>query len=118
MARSSPITMTFPPFAGVVRKLVLANIAVFFGLLILRWVSPHVSDFLLTHTILEPLAVARGELWQLVTYSFLNTGILDILFGMLTLWFTGSLLEGVFGSQWLAELYFTAPAPGPASSAC
>ncbi len=107
MARSNPITMTFPPFAGVVRKIILANIAVFFGLLLLHWVSRGVSEFLLTHLLLEPLAVARGELWQLVTYSFLNSGLLDILFGMLTLWFTGSLLETTFGAQWLVELYFT-----------
>jgi membrane associated rhomboid family serine protease len=107
MARSSPITMSFPPFTGVVRKLVLANVAVFFGFLILGWVSPALASFLLGHLILEPLQVARGQIWQLVTYSFLNGGILDMLFGMLTLWFTGSLLENVFGSQWLAELYFT-----------
>ncbi len=99
--------MTFPPFAGMVRKLILINVAVFFGLLILGWVSPVLSTFLLTHLFLEPLEVVRGEVWQLLTYSFLNAGILDMLFGMLTLWFTGSLLEGVFGAQWLLELYLS-----------
>ena len=99
--------MTFPPFAGVVRQIILANVAAFFALLLLHWVSPGVSEFLLAHLLLEPLAVVRGELWQLVTYSFLNAGILDILFGMLTLWFTGSLLESVYGPRWLAELYFS-----------
>ncbi|NYF78491.1 rhomboid family intramembrane serine protease [Granulicella arctica] len=112
MARNSPITMTFPPFAGVTRKLILANVAVFFGLLLLHWVSPGVAEFLLGHLLLEPLALLRGELWQPVTYSFLTTGILDILFGMLTLWFCGSLLEGVYGAQWLAELYFTSAIGG------
>jgi membrane associated rhomboid family serine protease len=112
MARSSPITMTFPPFAGVVRKLILANVAVYFGFLLLGWVNPGLSAFLGSHLILEPLQVAHGQLWQLVTYSFLNGGILDMLFGMLTLWFTGSLLEGVFGSQWLVELYFTSVVGG------
>jgi membrane associated rhomboid family serine protease len=112
MPRSSPMTMTFPPFAGIVRKLVLANIAIFFGMLLLHWVSPAVSNLLLFHLFLEPLAVARGELWQLVTYSFLNDRVLDIVLGMLTLWFTGSLLEGVFGGQWLAELYFTSVVGG------
>ncbi len=107
MARSSPITMTFPPFAGVVRQIILGNVVAFFGLLLLHWVSPGVSEFLGAHLLLEPFAVVRGELWQLVTYSFLNPGILDILFGMLTLWFTGSLLESVYGPRWLAELYFT-----------
>jgi membrane associated rhomboid family serine protease len=104
--------MTFPPFTGVVRKLVLANVVAFFGLLLLHWVSPGLESFLLGHLLLEPLAVVRGEIWQLLTYSFLNTGILDILFGMLTLWFTGSLLESAFGSQWLAEIYFTSVVGG------
>ncbi|HEY0263463.1 MAG TPA: rhomboid family intramembrane serine protease [Granulicella sp.] len=112
MPRSSPITMTFPSFGGVVRKLVLLNVAVFFGMLLLHWVSPGVEMFLSGHLILEPSAVLRGELWQLITYSFLNNGIFDILLGMLTLWFTGSLLESVFGSRWLAELYFTSAIGG------
>lgn len=107
MARANPISMTFPPFAGVVRKLVLANVAVFFAVLLLGWVSRGASEVLLGHLVLEPAALIRGEGWQVVTYSFINTGILDVLFGMLTLWFTGSLLENVYGGQWLAELYFT-----------
>ena len=112
MARSSPITMTFPPFAGTVRKLILANLAIFFGVLLLGWVAPGLSRLLLPHFLLEPLAVARGEVWQLVTYAFLNNGILDILFGMLTLWFAGSLLEGAYGGRWVGELYFTSAIGG------
>lgn len=107
MARSNPITMSFPAFSGVVRRLVLINVAVFFGLLLLRWVSPAFGELLVIHTLLEPMAVARGEVWQLVTYSFINTGVLDMLFGMLTLWFTGQLLESAYGSRWVGELYFT-----------
>ena len=112
MARSSPITMTFPPFAGTVRKLILANLAVFFGVMLLGWVAPGLSRVLLPHFLLEPLAVVRGEIWQLVTYAFVNTGILDILFGMLTLWFAGSLLEGAYGGRWVGELYFTSAIGG------
>jgi hypothetical protein len=29
MARSAPMTMTLPPFEGTVRRLILANVAVF-----------------------------------------------------------------------------------------
>src|SRR5882757_6510345 len=112
MARSSPITMTFPPFAGTVRKLILVNLAVFFGVLLLGWVAPGISRVLLPHFLLEPLAVVRGEIWQLVTYAFVNTGILDILFGMLTLWFAGSLLEGAYGGRWVGELYYTSAIGG------
>jgi membrane associated rhomboid family serine protease len=112
MPRSGPITMTFPPFAGTVRRLILANLAVFFGMYLLSWVSPPIYVQLFQHLVLEPAAVVRGEFWQLLTYSFVQTGILDILFGMLTLWFTGSLLEGAYGSRWLSELYFVSAVGG------
>ena len=107
MPRSGPISLSLPAFSGVTRKLILANVATFFAILLLRWLTPHLADLLLSHLWLEPRAVAHGEIWQLATYSFLETGILAILFGMLTLWFTGSLLEPSFGSRWLAELYFS-----------
>jgi membrane associated rhomboid family serine protease len=112
MPRSSPITMTFPPFAGVVRKLVIANVGVFFAVSVLRLIAPGIVLSLLDHLLLEPLFVARGEVWQLASYCFFHFGLLDILFAMLTLWFLGSMLEGAYGSRWLAELYFTSAIGG------
>jgi membrane associated rhomboid family serine protease len=107
MPRSGPISLSLPAFSGVTRKLILANVAVFFAIIVLRWLTPHFADLLLSHLMLEPRAVAHGELWQLFTYSFVEQGILAILFGMLTLWFTGSILEPSFGGRWLRELYFS-----------
>jgi len=106
MPRSGPITLSLPAFAGVTRKLILANVAAFFGILLLHWLAPQL-DILLGHLFLEPRAVAHGEIWQLVTYSFMEQGILSILFGMITLWFTGAILEPAYGGRWLAELYFS-----------
>ena len=107
MPRSSPTTLSLPPFSGATRKLVLLNVAAFFGLAILLWLSSSLGHVLLDHLILEPLAVVHGEIWQLATYSLIDTSILSIVFSMLTLWFTGSLLEGSYGSRWLTELYWT-----------
>ena len=107
MPRSGPISLSLPAFSGVTRKLILANVAAFFALAILHWVAPGLADTLRYHLLLEPRAVLHGELWQLFTYSFINEGILGILFGMLTLWFVGSLLESSYGSHWLFELYAT-----------
>jgi membrane associated rhomboid family serine protease len=107
MPRSGPISLSLPAFSGVTRKLILANVAAFFALAILHWIAPGLADTLRYHLLLEPRAVLHGELWQLFTYSFINEGILGILFGMLTLWFVGSLLESSCGSQWLFELYTT-----------
>ena len=107
MPRSGSISLSMPPFAGATRKIILANVAAFFALGVLSWISPAAYLFLRIHLMLEPLAVVRGELWQIFTYAFVQEGILAILFGMLTLWFTGSLLEGARGSRWLTELYLT-----------
>jgi len=107
MPRSTPTTLALPPFSGATRRIVLLNVAVFFGLAILSWVSLTAGGALMRHLILEPLAVVRGEIWQLVTYSLAEQGILSLVFAMLTLWFTGALLEGAYGSRWLAELYWS-----------
>jgi membrane associated rhomboid family serine protease len=105
MPRSGPISLGLPAFAGATRRIILANVAVFFALGILHWLAPSLTNALLSHLLLEPLAVSRGQIWQLVTYSFINEGILGILFGMLTLWFVGYLLEDARGGRWLTELY-------------
>jgi len=117
MPRYEPVTMTFPPFGGMVRRLVLANIAVFFAMLVLGYVLPDVRGGLVDVLRLQPSQVAHGHVWQLATYSFLNPHPMGILFGMLTLWFCGSIVEGGYGSRWFAELYFTS-AIGGAVLAC
>jgi membrane associated rhomboid family serine protease len=107
MRRTGSIPFGLPSFGGAVRSLILLNVGVFFALAILSWASPALGHLLNFHLVLEPLAVLRGEVWQLFTYSLINPGILSIVFGMLTLWFTGALLEGSYGSRWLVELYWT-----------
>lgn len=104
--------MTLPPFAGVVRRLILINVAVFFGLSLLGLVAPQLGGVLTGALVLRPLSVVHGLIWQVVTYSFVQSGILDILFGMLTLWFCGAMLEGAFGGRWVGELYFTSVVGG------
>ncbi len=105
MRRSETTTLSLPPFAGVTRRLILLNVGVFFAMALLSWVSPKVLGAIVAHLILVPMALLRGEIWQLATYSVIEQGILGILFGMMTLWFTGSLLEGSYGGRWVAELY-------------
>jgi membrane associated rhomboid family serine protease len=106
MPRSGPISLSLPAFEGTTRKLILANVGAFFAILLLRWLAPQL-DIYLGHLLLEPRAVAHGEIWQLVTYSFMEQGILSIVFGMITLWFTGAILEPAYGGRWLAELFFS-----------
>jgi membrane associated rhomboid family serine protease len=112
MPRSAPTTLTLPPFEGAVRTLVLANVAVFFVLAISLWLAPVPGAWLVVHLSLEPLRAAHGELWQFVTYSFVDLGILSILFNMVMLWFIGNMLEGAYGRRWLMELYFSSAIGG------
>lgn len=107
MPRSNAMTMSFPPFTGVVRRLILLNVAVFFVIAVLEWVAPQFISMLVLHLELYPLGVLHGEIWQLVTYSFINDGVLNVLFAMLTLWFCGPMLEGAYGTRWFTELYFS-----------
>lgn len=106
MPRSSPMTLSFPPFAGMVRKIILATVAIFFCLLLLRWIAPAVAASIFIVGALTPTAVMHGAVWQLITYSFLSGGIFQIAFDMLSLWFIGSYLETIYGTRWVTELYF------------
>lgn len=105
MPRSGPISLSLPSFSGATRGIIVANLVVFFALALLHWLAPAFTMLLLGHFMLVPLLVARGEVWQLATYSFINGGVLSIIFAMLTLWFVGYLLEEVRGARWLYELY-------------
>ena len=98
--------MSFPPFAGFVRRIVLANVIVFFALALLHAFAPVVSASLLTHLLLVPGGVLHGQVWQLVSYSFLHFGLMEVLLNMLMIWFIGSYMESTFGPRWIAELYF------------
>jgi membrane associated rhomboid family serine protease len=104
--RTGSTTISFPRFSGVTSQLVLANVAVFFVLLLLEYAAPRMALVILTYFSLTPALLLRGWVWQLVTYSFLNAGIFHVAFNMLTLWFIGSYLETAKGGRWLLEIYF------------
>ena len=112
MARIGSSSLVFPPFRGLTKRLVLANLAVFFVLLVLGAVHRPASEIIYLLLALSPRAVVHGYVWQLVTYAFVQRGILEILFNALSLWFIGSYIEEVKGSRWLMEIYFLSVAGG------
>ncbi len=107
MPRNNPISLALPPFAGATRRLVIWNLVVFFAIAVLNFITERGSELLRIHLTFEPAAVAHGEVWQVVTYAFLNFGIFNTAFALLTLWFVGAMLEGARGGRWLFEIYFT-----------
>lgn len=101
-----------PHFRGATRKLVLWNVVSFFAFAVLAALSPALWTRLSLNLVLVPALVLDGHLWQLVTYGFVNFGVLTTFFALLTLWFTGSMLEAEYGARWIYELYFTSLAGG------
>ncbi|MHB1858313.1 MAG: rhomboid family intramembrane serine protease [Acidobacteriaceae bacterium] len=106
MPRSGSMMLSFPPFAGMIRKIILVTVAIFFLLLVLRWIAPGIAVEIFAVGALTPTMAMHGAIWQLITYSFLSGGILQIAFDMLSLWFIGSYLETTYGTRWLTEIYF------------
>ncbi len=105
MPRTGSMMMSFPTFGGVTKKLVLANLIVF-GLVVISGLVPALKS-VIGALILTPIfALKSFYLWQFVTYAFVQIGLLQALFNLLSLWFIGSYLEAVKGGKWLLEIYF------------
>jgi membrane associated rhomboid family serine protease len=105
MRRGGTISFSFPPFAGWVKRIVLACTAIFLFQLILERAfrvsfRPAQEMFALI-----PVLVMNGYIWQLVTYSLLHAGFSHLFFNMLTLWFIGSYLERDWGPRRFIECY-------------
>lgn len=90
-------------------------VSLFFGLALLDFISQPVGLFVRAVLLLEPAAVVlHFHLWQLISYAFLNFGILNTAFALLTLWFTGSMLEDSRGPRWFLELFYLSAFGGAA----
>lgn len=99
-------TRSYSPFGlggsvtPVVKKLLIANVAVF----VLQLIAGPVIG--LTPWLgLSPSSVAHGAIWQLATYMFLHGGIWHLVFNMLGLWVFGGDVEAQLGSRRFMVLY-------------
>jgi len=105
MRRGGTISFSFPPFAGWVKRIIIACTAVYLLKLILEsafHVSFHPAEELFA---LIPVLVMKGEVWQVVTYSLLHANFSHLFFNMLTLWFIGAYLERDWGPRRFIECY-------------
>ena len=112
MPRSGPFTLAFPPFAGMTRKLIIINLAVFTADLLTRFLHPlaYVTALL---SLTPALVVHRLCLWPPFTFGFVPAmGLFGILFSMMSLWFMGYYLEDSQGSRWMLETYLVSSLTG------
>ena len=84
--RGREMTLSFPPFTKAVIWLLSINTAVF--ILMLAFASREMDNWIFQHLGLVPAQVIlRGELWQVVTYSFIHRDFWH--------WFGNMLAEGM-----------------------
>jgi membrane associated rhomboid family serine protease len=96
-----------PPFTRTVKTILIACVGIWLG----EFILSRAGFSALTSTFdalfaLTPVAVLRGYVWQVITYSFLHQGLGHIFFNMLSLWMFGSQLEQDWGRQRFLEFYF------------
>jgi membrane associated rhomboid family serine protease len=98
----------FPPFTHAVKKLIIANVAVYVVMLLARLTVPGLANFVEDFGYLRPTAVLHGQIWQLVTYAFFHDphSIFHLLFNMLGLWMFGAQFETDFGTRRFYEFFF------------
>ena len=108
MSRSGSFSLTFPDFSGATRKLVLWNLTSFFVLLIASLAFPAGTIKAVQLLAFAPEAfLHQGYLWQPLTYSLIQSGLLSTLLSLLCLWFIAGFLEQFHGENWLLGLYIT-----------
>ena len=100
------MSLSFPPFTRAVKWLIIANGLIFLLDALLGRVSPGIGRDIVLWFSLIPALVMHGYVWQLVSYSFLHSGLWHILFNMLWLWMFGSQFETDWGSSRFLEFYF------------
>ncbi|SEG44046.1 Membrane associated serine protease, rhomboid family [Bryocella elongata] len=110
---NGPVMLALPAFRGVTRQLVLAAVIVYFALAVLGLAAPAFAGTVVELFSLSPAHVIP-MLWQPVTYSFLNFGLIGTIFALLSIWFFGSVLEDDLGGRWLAEYFFVSTIAGGA----
>jgi membrane associated rhomboid family serine protease len=101
----STLQISLPDFRGLTRRLVLANLATFFAILILTLARVVSVEFILSHFGFSPVGLSSWQIWQPLTANFVQIGLLNTLWDLLGLWFLGSLLEEWHGSRWFGWLY-------------
>lgn len=105
MPRTGATQLSFPSFRGATRLLVLTNLITFFILIILGSTNSDVASWLVFHFAFFPKAFVHGWVWQPLTYSLVQSGIMNTLMSLLGLWFLGGFLENFHSRDWVLMLY-------------
>lgn len=95
------------PFTGVVKNLVIANVAIWVVLvLILQGLILRNTVIFDYFALVPSRVITQFWVWQIFTYMFLHaSGVFHVLFNMLVLWFFGYELESRWGARFFLTYY-------------
>lgn len=112
MPGRGPLTLSFPSFQGMTKRLILINLAVYLVALLGRLVQALLV--LPALLMLTPNAVVHHLfLWQPITFGFVpDLSLFSVLFSLLSLWFMGFYLEDMRGGRFLLETYLASTLVG------
>lgn|SRR5487761_2547243 len=108
MARMGPTPFAFPEFSGATRRLIVANVAAFFALILINFAFPYSAGRFAGFLSFVPHSFLNGDVWQPITYSLIHPALMGTLFELLSLWFLASFLETDRGANWVMGLYAAA----------
>ena len=101
------MSLSLPPFTKAVTWLIGINTGVFLLMGLLSMARISAGAYIEYYGALVPSdVVKRGFIWQLITYSFLHSGLGHWFWNMVGLWMFGSAIEGAWGTRRFLELYF------------
>jgi membrane associated rhomboid family serine protease len=109
---NGPVMLALPPFRGFTRWIILVAGGAYLAVVVLGFVVPRFTAELMGLLALRPALVARGMIWEPVTYPLVGMGLLSVLFALVTVWFFGSRVEDDCGARWFAEYFWTATIGG------
>jgi membrane associated rhomboid family serine protease len=111
------MTLSFPPFTRVVKWIIGINVVIYFAYRLAALAGAEsVPRFVERFLLLTPSAFVHGWVWQALTYSFVNLGLLQLIFGMLIVWMLGAQLEATYGQRWFIRYYAISALGGAAAS--
>jgi rhomboid family protein len=93
------------PSGLVCRWLIGINVAVFFFQALTASPDPNTYGLVDRWFQLDVYAVEHGQVWRLLTFAFLHSGIMHIFFNMLFLWWFGSDVEQLYGRKEFLVIY-------------
>jgi membrane associated rhomboid family serine protease len=109
---NGPISLVFPPFRGVTRRIILIALCTYLGLAVVGLFSRELAGTLNFLLLLQSDRALHPLIWELVTYPFIGGGLLSVAFALLSIWFFGSALEDERGPLWMTEYFLAATVGG------